>query len=98
MQRKYGKDGFVAVSVSIDNPKDQAATEAALQFLRSKNAEFTNLLLDEPFETWSEKLNSTLTPFIFVFDRDGRLAAKFEGKKANYDDEVEPKVIELLKK
>ena len=50
------------------------------------------------FELWSDKLGSTLTPFIFVFDRDGRLAEKFEGKKANYEENVEPLVIDLLKK
>ena len=98
MNRKYAKDGFAAVSVDLDDPKKTEATESALQFLRSKNAEFTNLQLDEPLEVWSDKLGSNLTPLIFVFDRDGRLAGKFEGKKANYHEEIEPKVIELLKK
>ena len=95
MQRKYGKDGFVAVSVSVDEPKDK---DEALKFLREQDAEFTNLLLDESPDDWSDKLGSNLTPFIFVFGRDGRIAAKFEGKKANYDENVEPLATELLKK
>ena len=98
MQRKYGKDGFVAVSVSVDDPKNKEATDEALKFLRAQNAEFTTVLLDESPDTWSDKLGSNLTPFIFVFDRDGRVAGKFEGKKANYQEQVEPLVIELLKK
>jgi hypothetical protein len=98
MQRKYGKDGFVAVSVSVDDPQKQEDVDLALKFLRAQNAEFTNLLLDEPLETWSDKLGSSLTPFVFVFDRDGRLAEKFEGKKATYEDNIEPLVQKLLNK
>ena len=98
MQRKYGKDGMVALSVSVDDPKDKDAVDQALQFLRRQNAEFTNLVLDESDEVWSEKLGSNLTPFIFVFDRDGRIAGKFEGKKANYEESVEPLVQKLLNK
>jgi thiol-disulfide isomerase/thioredoxin len=98
MHRKYNKDGFAAVSVDLDDPKDKEATDGALKFLRAKDAEFTNLQLDEPLEVWSDKFGSNLTPFIFVFDRDGRIAGKFEGKKANYQEQIEPLVIELLKK
>jgi len=98
MQRKYGQDGLAAVSVSVDNPKDKDAVDQALKYLREKDAEFTNLLLDESDDVWPDKLGSNLTPFIFVFDRDGRIAGKFEGKRATYAENVEPLIQKLLNK
>jgi hypothetical protein len=98
MQRKYAKDGLAAVSVSLDNPDDKEARERIVKFLRSKDADFTNLFLDEPSELWSERLKIDLPPAVFVFDRDGRLARKFEGKTVDYATQIEPLVVELLKK
>jgi hypothetical protein len=98
MQRKYAKDGVVAVSVSLDDPTDKDAPERILKFLRAKDAEFTNLRLDEPSELWSDRLKIDIPPAVFVFDREGRIAGKFEGAKANYAGYVEPLLDKLLKK
>ena len=98
MQRKYAKAGVVAVSVSLDNPEDKEVDSRILKFLRAKDAEFTNLRLDEPSELWSERLKIDLPPAVFVFDREGRIAGKFELDKANYEKNVDPLVEELLKK
>jgi peroxiredoxin len=99
MQRKYDKDGLVAVSVSLDDPADKGAPERILHFLKSKDAEFTNLRLDEPLEQWQDQLNIALPPVVFVFDRDGRIAGKFEGQKqVDYEKVIEPLVQNLLKK
>ena len=35
---------------------------------------------------------------MFVFDREGRIAGKFELEKANYEKYVDPLVEQLLKK
>ncbi|HVS35143.1 MAG TPA: hypothetical protein VMS17_06140 [Gemmataceae bacterium] len=98
MQRTYASDGLAAVSVSLDKASDADAVDRVRKFLRTKDADFTNLLLDEPDDVWSERLQSDLTPIIFVFDRDGRIAGKFEGKTANYEQSVAPLVKQLLKK
>ena len=98
MQRKYANDGLASVSVSLDDPADKEARERIVKFLRAKDAEFTNLFLDEPNELWSERLKIDLPPAVFVFDRDGRLAGKFLGKKVDYETQIEPLVVELLKK
>ena len=98
MQRKYASDGLAAVSVSLDDPADKEVRERIVKFLRAKDAEFTNLFLDEPSELWSERLKIDLPPAVFVFDRDGRLAGKFEGKQVSYETQIEPMVAELLKK
>jgi thiol-disulfide isomerase/thioredoxin len=69
MHRKFAKDGLVAVSVSLDEPPQR---EAALRFLQSQGAHFTNLLLDVDQETWQEKFHAFGPPLVFVFDKDGK--------------------------
>src|SRR5262245_58454037 len=56
LHQKYAKDGFVAVSVSLDDPTDDDAKAKALKFLQAQKATFTNLLLDEKPEVWQAKL------------------------------------------
>ncbi len=72
--------------------------ERILKFLHKTDAEFTNLRLEEKSELWSERLKIDLPPAVFVFDREGRIAGKFELEKANYEKYVEPLVDQLLKK
>ena len=86
------------MSVSLDDPEDKPARERVLKFLKAKDAAFTNLFLDEPSELWSERLKIDLPPAVFVFDQDGRIAAKFEGKNVSYETQIEPLVMKLLKK
>jgi hypothetical protein len=93
MQSKRVKDGLAAVSVSTD-PK--ARRDKALEFLRDQKAEFTNLLLDEPASVWSKKLDA-VTPTVWVFGRDGRLAKKFSDEDVDYD-KIGELVDDLLKK
>jgi len=68
MHKKYAKDGLVAISVSLDELKDK---EMALKFLQSKEAAFTNLLLNDTVN-WSEKLHFSAPPCYFVFNRQGK--------------------------
>jgi hypothetical protein len=93
MQSKYAKDGLAAMSVSTD-PK--AKRDKALAFLQDQQAEFTNVLLDEPPAVWSKRLDAT-TPTVWVFGRDGRLAKKFEADDVDYE-KIEQLVVDLLKK
>jgi hypothetical protein len=94
MHKKYAKDGLAAVSVSLDDPKDQKARQNVLDFLRKQKATFTNLILDEKSEVWQEKLKFDGPPCVFVFDRDGKW------KKFDSPDyaEIEKYAIGLLKK
>jgi hypothetical protein len=96
MQKKYANDGVVAMSVSLDNPNEDGVKEKVLKYLTSQKAAFTNLILDEKIEVWQKKLKIEGPPCIFVFDRDGKVAKKFDsGEKY---DEVEKLVVDLLKK
>ena len=96
MHKKLAKDGFVAMSVDLDDPSDEKVMNSVRQFLKDKEATFQNFVLDEEIEDWQKKLDIIGAPTIFVFSRDGRVAKKFELSE-KYE-EIEKYVIELLKK
>ena len=94
MHKKYAKDGLAAISVSLDDPKDQKVRQRVIDFLQKQDANFTNLILDEKSEVWREKLKIDGPPCVFVFNREGK-PKKFESP--DYA-EIEKYVAELLKK
>jgi thiol-disulfide isomerase/thioredoxin len=97
LHQKYAKEGFVAVSVSLDDPTDDEAKAKALKFLQAQKATFTNLLLDEKPEVWQAKLKIDGPPLVMVFARDGKLEQKFVDKAVDYA-AIGKLVAELLKK
>jgi hypothetical protein len=95
MHRKYSKDGFAAVSVSLDDPKDERLMANVRKFLTGQKATFTNVVLNEKPEVWQMKLKFEGPPCVFVFNRAGKWT-KFE-PFPEYA-EVEKLVVEYLKK
>ncbi len=96
MHKRLAKDGFVAMSVDLDDPSDEKAMKSVRDFLKAKEAAFQNFVLDEEVEEWQKKLGIAGAPTVFVFGRDGKAAKKFDsGEKY---DEIEKFVVELLKK
>jgi thiol-disulfide isomerase/thioredoxin len=97
LHEKYAKDGFVAISVSIDQPEQ---TAAALKFLKKVKATFTNYRLDEEFAVWQEKWDISAVPAVFVFDRNGKRAGKFTkddpANQFTYPKNVLPLVARLI--
>src|SRR5262245_36471500 len=95
LHRKYATAGLTCISVSLDDPADEAARGRALRFLTDKKATFANYLLDERPEFWQAKLKIDGPPCVFVFNRAGGLVKKF------HDDvdyrEIERIVIDALK-
>ena len=100
MRQKYGKDGVVTVSVSVDDAKDKEAVGRAEKFLEKVKAnEVVNFVLNEEQEVWTERWKIVAPPAVFVFDRENRIALKLpEGDKEVSYEEVEKKIKELLKK
>jgi hypothetical protein len=68
-----------------------------LKFLRSQGAEFTNLLLDEPFEFWEKKLRFAFPPCYYVFSRQGRWTMFQPEEDKSLHTDVEKLVVELLR-
>jgi hypothetical protein len=97
LHQKYAKDGLVSMSVSVDVPEQR---DDALKFLQKQKAAFANYWLDEKDTLWQEKLEINGPPAVFVFDRQGKRAAKFDtndpDKTYTYDD-IE-KVVQMLLK
>src|SRR5579884_3721763 len=71
LNRKYAGDGLAAVSVCVAafDPfePDQEKAEA-LKYLRSKEATFTNLLLDEKEDVLKDRLRIESIPCVYVFN------------------------------
>jgi hypothetical protein len=97
MHERYGKAGLECMSVSIDEPERKAA---ALAFLTRQKAAFANYWIDEEAALWQGKWKIKAPPAVFVFDRKGRRAGKFDtddpDKGFKYED-VEKLVQGLLK-
>src|SRR5262245_23509333 len=99
MHQKYARDGFAAVSVSLDDLSEKGNKERVLAFLKEKKATFTNLILDEPSETWQAKLKLDGPPLILVYRQDGTVAKRFSATDNEVDyKQVEKVVLELMKK
>ena len=71
---KYAARGLACMSVSVDQA---ANTALALKFL-VREAVFANVLLDEPPKTWQSLFDIHGPPAVLVFDRDGKLAGRFD--------------------
>jgi hypothetical protein len=96
MHDKYADKGLVVISVNFDKADDKEMQTKVLEFLQAKKATFTNLVLDEPPDYWSQKLHFTTFPCIFVFNREGKWT-QFSGDNVDHD-EIEKLVKQLLDK
>lgn len=97
LHKKYGNDGFVAMSVALDNPEDQTARAGVDKFLRKQQATFTNLIAQGDSDDWYNSLKIGGIPCVFVFDRDNRRVKKLVGEQVDYK-AIEEEVAKLLKK
>jgi thiol-disulfide isomerase/thioredoxin len=97
MYGQYAADGLVCLSVTVDK---EAQHEAALAFLRKQKATFNNYRLTDEEAVWQKAWKISGPPAVFVFDRNGKRAARFDGedekRPVNYD-EIEVIVRKLLR-
>ena len=97
LNKKYGKDGLVALSVSLDNAEDKTARAGVDKFLQKKQATFTNLIAQGDPDEWYNSLKIGGIPCVFVFDRENRRVKKLVGEQVDYK-AIEAEVAKLLKK
>jgi hypothetical protein len=98
MQKKYGPENLVVLTVTLDNPKDAEARAVVEKHLAKKAWPFRTVNLDAD----PEKLPATLdfgggVPGAFVFNRDNRYVKKAMADGFSYDT-VEKAVAEAVKK
>ena len=97
LHQQHAKDGLVLLSVSVDRAEDRGK---ALEFVRGQQATNANYWIDEKEAFWQDKFDMNAPPVVFVFDRQGKRAAKFETdprKPAFKHADLEKLVQQLLK-
>ncbi len=87
LRKKYGRDGFVLLSVSLDDPRDKETRARIDDFLTHQQADCPNFILEAGWREWQKKLNIAGPPCLYVFDRENCLAQK-------YTAETDPALIE----
>lgn len=100
MHQQYADRGLVCMSVAVDEPSEMEAVERARTFLVQQKATFANYLMDEPTEVWQNRWDANGPPVIFVFDRQGKRAAKYGvgGIEPYKYEDIEKLVVELLER
>ena len=104
LDRKYAAQGLACISLSFDyegtgRPEEQSPR--VLDFLRKQGATFDNVLSSEDPDAMYKKLDLASVPAVFVYDRQGKLAARLQeadagaAEKPLYD-RVETLVTKLL--
>lgn len=92
MHKKHASEGLVVVTVTTDEVNDKESRDGIRRFLNKTQANFINLLLDEPDTLWEKKLHFTLAPCYFVFNRAGKWT-QFRGEDG---DGVDYKAMDAL--
>jgi hypothetical protein len=85
MQRKYGKDGFVAMTVSLNVAEDDWAEleKQSRKFLDSRKVTIPNFLLKDDAKVVEENLPIVSYPAAYLFTRQGKWK-RFEGYEAEH--------------
>jgi hypothetical protein len=98
MHQKLADRGLACISVTVDEATDEESVNKARTFLVNQKATLENYLLNESAEVWQRRLDAEGPPAIFVFDRQGKRAAKFgvNGVEPFTHEQIEKLVLELL--
>jgi thiol-disulfide isomerase/thioredoxin len=99
LAKKLGSQGFTAISMSMDEPKEQPKV---LHFLQEQNAEIINLankLEDSEVAFGALDIDGGALPHYKIFGRNGKLRRKFGGDPDHPFDEkdIEKEVAAALK-
>ena len=82
MHQKFASQGFMLVTVHLNMAIDKdlvgGVEKTTLPFLQKMKADFVNLILDEPQSVWMSKLDGGSVPTLFLFNRQNRIAQKFD--------------------
>jgi len=87
LHEKYGADKVACISLcfnyeGLKKETPQEHEESVLKFLREQHAEFDNVIANEPSEELYGKFGFPSVPAVFVYDRKGELAKRFENRDA----------------
>jgi thiol-disulfide isomerase/thioredoxin len=98
LHRKFREQGLAVVSVSFDDPEQQGA---ALEFLQSKGATFTNLISTDGFDSVETfEIENGALPHYRLYDRGGKLVRSFvsgDPDRVFHEEDLDAAVVQLLK-
>ena len=97
LHERYAVDGLVCISVTVDKAVNHSK---ALDFLTRQKATFANYRLTDEDEVWQKAWKISGPPAVFVFDRSGKRAARFDAeddKNPFTYEQVEAAVRKLLR-
>lgn len=89
MRSKYGDDGFVVVAVNVD-----AEAELAAEFLRETPATFD--IVYDPAGEIAAQWELIGMPSSFIIDRNGKVASRHVGFRADSPEKYEAEIRRLL--
>ena len=100
MHQKFAGQGFMLVTVHLNMAVDKdlvgGVEKTTLPFLQKMKADFVNLILDEPETVWMSKLDGGSVPTLFLFNKQNRIAQKFDDVEDH--EKLEKQIQELLSK
>jgi hypothetical protein len=86
MQKKYGQDGLVALSVQVGSLDEEDLKTKVADILKSKQAtNFKAVILNEKDDVWQKKLRFDAFPCVYVFNRQGKWT-QFRSQDKKYNE------------
>ena len=85
LHNAHGADRVACISLSFDYEgigKPEEEQERVLKFLRGQGATFDNVLSSDESDVLYRKFKLASVPAVFVYDKDGQLAKRFDNEKA----------------
>ena len=86
----------VHLNMTVDKDLVGGVEKTTLPFLQKMKADFVNLILDEPQSVWMSKLDGGAVPTLFLFNRQNRIAQKYDDVED--PEKLEKQIQELLSK
>lgn len=86
IHKKYGPEKVACISLSFDYEglgKPEDVMPVVQEFLQKQGATFDNVLGTEDSETLYKKMELASVPAVYVYDRDGKLAKRFDNEDAS---------------
>lgn len=88
LHNKYPREQVACISLSLDylgikKSPPETYREPVLAFLQKQGASFDNILATESVDDMLDKMELGSPPAVYVYDRDGKLAKRFDNEQAS---------------
>jgi thiol-disulfide isomerase/thioredoxin len=91
LHKQHSKDGLACISLSFDYEgigSPEKVKPQVEEFLISQGAGFDNVLSTEESDSLYRKFKLASVPAVFVYDREGKLAKRFDNESAATEEDA----------